>query len=239
MNWKEATATLAGVAFVMLLFVGAVLRDGVVAGVVYLLLFGLAFGALPIVIGIFGSATPNVVAKLQVILGAFAFGHHYLVQRENRWDWCPGGRDYVYVDGEKHPIEGGLENKSVLGWRPFGILRYKEDDTLIEARSDPHAEAKRDTSTDGGAVERADIQSVAPPAQISGEDGTWVVDLKRLYDRGVRKMADMEILERAEEVIERKQVEDGGLSGGNSVLELFGSLLLGIVTAYIYLALLA
>jgi hypothetical protein len=180
-----------------------------------------------------------VVAKLQVILGAFAYGHHYLVQRENRWSWCPGGRDYVYVDGEKHTIEGGLENKSVLGWRPFGILRFKTHDTLVEARADPYAETRRDAGTNGGAVVRADIESVAPPANIDGQGKTWVVDLKRLYDRGVRKMADMEILERAEEVIERKQVEEGGLSGGNSVIELFGSLLLGIVTAYIYLAVLA
>lgn len=237
---------LAGAAFAVLaaLYISYRLA-GPVATVLYVFLFLMAVSLAPLAINLVGNGMPfsTSLGRGHIILGAFAFGHHYLVQRDTRWEWCPGEPDRVYIDGEWHEIEGGLENKSVLGWRPFGILRYKDDETFEEVRVDTAAERStgrdrgRGTTADGGTVERGGFRQVAPPA-VTGIDGTWLVDLKRVFSRGVRKIGDIEIIETAEEIIERGQVQDSKLGLDNPTVTFFVSLTMGVLAgiAYVYLS---
>lgn len=213
---------------------------GIVATILYAFLFVMSAILFPMAIGLFGSAVPNFIGKLHLILGAVAFDHHYLVQRENHWDWCPGDRGRVWIDGEWHEIsEESQSNYSVLGWRPFGILRYKEDSTWTEYRADTKATKNRGTAeTDGGrsGVERGGIKEATPPA-VTGIDGTWVLDLKRVYSRGIKKIGDVELIETAEEVIERGEVGGGRLSGTSPLVENMAMLILGVLVGFGYVML--
>lgn len=210
---------------------------GPLATILYAFLFVMALTLMPLIINLMGNAMPGsaMLGRGHMILGAFAFDHLYLVDRGTQWELCPGEEDRVYIDDEWHNITGGLDKKSVLAWRPFGILRYKDDDTLTQVRVDEKALKTRGprASTDGGELERGNYQQ-APKDPVSGIDGTWLVDLKRVYSRGVRKIGDIEIIETAEEIIERGQVNDSRLGLDNPTVTFFGALVFGVVTGFAY-----
>lgn len=239
---KKLYAVVAVLSVAVGLFAWAVATRGVLNAIVYAILFVFAATVFPFGINLLGGATPNSIGKLHLLLGAIAFDHHYLVQRDNGWEWCPGDRGRVWIDEEWHELEGE-ENYSVLGWRPFGILRYKGQDTWSQQRADqaglsqrPSAARERDPSTDGGApvVERGGVREVERPA-ITGLDGTWLLDLKRVMTNGVRKIGDVELIETAEEIIERNQVDDSRMGNAGPLVESIAGIVLGIVAGYGYI----
>lgn len=213
----------------------SVLYNGVVATMVYSVVFVVTLTAIPTAIGVLGEAVPGngLLAKLQITLGALAYNHHYLVQREDCWEWQPGDDSHVYIDGELREIDGGFENKSVLGWRPFGILRYKEDDSLEQVRVDEQATILADGV---GTFERETYGNYETkhPGEIEA-DG-WLVDLKRVYTHGVRKIGDIELIETAEEIIERGQVDDSAITGWRPVIGSLVGLAMGAILAYVLTA---
>lgn len=241
----KAKGLYAGVAIIAVAigaFAFTVQSRGLLDAIIYSFLFVFSAALFPVMINLLGGSTPNSVGKLHLLLGAVAFDHHYLVQRAHGWEWCPGERGRVWIDDEWHELEGE-ENYSVLGWRPFGILRYKDEDTWTKQRADqaglskrPSATRERDPSADGGApvVERGGIREVERPV-ISGLDGTWLLDLKRIMTNGVRKIGDVELIETAEEIIERSQVDDGRMSNAGPVVETVGGILLGVLAGYGYI----
>lgn len=241
----KTVAAVLGIGAVALgLFAWGVATRGPLNTILYAFLFLFALAFFPTAIAILGHGVPNVVGQLHLILGAVAFDHHYLVQREHGWEWCPGERGRVWIDGEWHDV-GGHENYSVLCWRPFGVLRYKDDDTWARERVDqaaashrPDFETDPSTATDGGAeqLERGGIPEADRPA-ISGQEGTWLVDLKRVYTHGVKKIGDTDLIETAEEVIERGQVGDGRVSGLPGWAQTLIGLVLGLVAGFGYVLL--
>lgn len=212
-------------------FALSVIYNGVVATIVYSVLFVFTLTAIPTAIGVLGEAVPGngTLAKLQIVLGAMAYNHHYLVQREDKWEWAPGDEDHVYIDGVNHEIEGGFENKSVLGWRPFGILRYKEEGSLEQVRVDDQAEMVAD-GVGGFDRESYGNYQVKHPSEID-HDG-WLVDLKRVYSHGVRKVGDIDLIETAEEIIERGQVDDSAITGWRPVIGSLVGMAMGAILAY-------
>lgn len=210
---------------------------GPVNTIAYVILFLLTATLLPVCIGLFGNAVPGstAIGKLHIILGALAFDHHYLVERADRWEWCPGDRGTVYVDGEWYEIDGGLDNYSVLGWRPFGIIPFKDEDTWAEYRIDEKAKSIRSgTVADGGThdTERAGWTLREPPVR-AGID-TWVLDLKRIYSSGVRKIGDISLIETAEEVIERGQVQEERVGQLSPWIQTSIGIVMGVLAAALY-----
>lgn len=216
---------------------------GLIDTMVYVTVFLLAATAIPGAIMLFGDTVPGsqALAKMHVALGAFAFNHHYLVQTDDGWDWCPGDKDRVWIDGDWHDIEGGEEHRSVLGWRPFGILRYKESDTLQDIRADAKADVTSGRrSSDGGVVERGGYKRrKKPTVQQYGDNIDWLVNLERVYTRGVQKIGDIELIETAEEIIERGQVEDSFMDKNRPALTFLAALAMGVLTGIGYSYLLA
>lgn len=225
------------------LWYAAFLRDGVIAALLYAFLFIFFFGVIPSTIGVLGNVTPGnaSLAKLHIILGAIAFNHHYFVQRDEGWEWCPGSADEVYIDGEWREIKGGKENRSVFGWRPFGVLLDKQDVDLGEYRADTRANNERQkdlrrqdpTMQDGGTIERGGWEEVQN-INITGDDGWWLIDLKRVYSSGIKKIGDIELIETAEEIIERGQVDTSRLKGWRPIIGSLVGLFFGVITGYIF-----
>lgn len=217
---------------------------GPVNAIVYTVAFLFMLGLFPIIVALGGNHTPGnkLIAKLHRILGALAFGRTVLVDRGDRFEQWPATRTRVYIDGQWYPIEGGLSNWSMLGWRPFGITRFKDEETLVEVRADTVAERLRgDTefefpaAADGGTVERGGLRQVSPPG-ISGTDGRWLIDLKRLFTQGLQQMGAIDIVETVEEVAQREQAASGLVGQYSGPLTFLVSLVLGIIVGYAYLA---
>lgn len=203
--------------------------------VVYTVLFLGTLTFLPAFIGLFGGATPMTatLSKLHILFGQVALGTGYLVDMGDEYQWCTGTRERVYIDGEWHDIEGGHDNRSVLGWRPFAILRYKDEETLLDVRSDSVAEVGRTTS-DGGTVERAGFAELGQDA-ISGDGQRWELDLKRVFSRGIRKMGDIELIETAEEVAEREEAKKSRVSGYEPIIASAVGIVLGAGIGWVML----
>lgn len=232
----------------------AVLLNGAIVGVgylswtlagpfatfVYAFLFLFAMTFIPGLVFMFGNAMPGsaMLGTLNLILGAFAFGRHVLVQTEKGWRWCPAREEAIWLDGEWHDLEGGLEHWSVLGWRPFAVARFKTDETLEDVRVDTRAERQtgRDgTVADGGATERGGQTAAAPPIR-SGDGGSWVVDLTRLFTPGLKKIGDIELIETAEEIKMREESgEGGGLSWWQPLVHGTVGIALGCGVGYVVL----
>jgi len=221
--------------------------NGLFNTLLYVSLFLLTLTIFPIAITIAGAGLPaaGLVGKFHIVLGAFAFNHHYLVERDDRWEWCPGDEYRVWIDEEWHGIDGGFEYKSVLGWRPFGIVRYKGDYRAFrESRVDRKARKTRDnynaekdiTAADGGQTEAVEMGGymVKERPEISGADGTWLLDLRRVVGRGVRRIGDVEIIETAEMIIERGEVTTSRVEGFKPMITFIVSLILGVITAVAY-----
>jgi len=235
---------------------------GLISTIVYAFLFFFTLTFLAVMITVLGSATPGKrsLGKGHIILGAFAFGHHYLVQRDDRWEWCPGTEDQIWIDNKWHQIKGGLENKSVLGWRPFGITRYKEDDgAFLHERVDEEAERKRSPDksvtgprADGGAAKTEVVNNgedseyvenavemggyeIKEKPEVAGYNGRWQLDVRRIMTEGVKKIGDVELVERAEEIIERGQVDDSRIGNHKPMITFVASLIFGVLTGFIYI----
>lgn len=221
--------------------VGLVVWLGALTAILYVFLFVVAVTFLPFGINLAGAAIPGATSlgKGHFVLAAFAMDHHYLVDRGDRWEHCCGDENGVYIDGDYKEITDGLDNKSVLGWRPFGILRYKDEETLLQERVDGVAEQKRGcrASADGGVPDSEVVRGGFPTAEPmieSGLDGTWVVDLKRVFTRGLKKLGDIEIIETTEEIVERGQVDDSRIGNMSPALTFFISIALGVMTGFAY-----
>lgn len=214
--------------------------------------------------------TQKLFGKLHFLLGQVAYGVGFLVQRDAGWALCRGravepytitanGDEYtirykVRLDGEWWPV-AGAENMSVLGWRPFGILRDKTERTLQAVRVDDELRArKRDVLPsaaeiagmdaiksvgDGGEtvlkepVERGGTREVAlTTADVPDE--AWLVDLKQLYARGIERVGDIKLVEKAEEITMRNDTKGGAMANRPLVGSIVG-LILGIITGYVIL----
>ena len=225
-------ATLVGVGYLSWTMAGPL------ATFVYLFLFLLAMTMIPGIIYMFGAGIPGsgMLGTLNGILGAFAFGRHVLVQTDERYRWCPARKDAIYLDGEWVDIDDGLEHWSVLWWRPFAIARLKSDQTLVESRVDTRAErlTGRAGQTDGGTTERGGTETVAPAIE-SGDDGTWVLDLKRLFTPGLLKMGDIELIETTEEITMREESESQSQAWWQPMVYVVVGLLIGLPTGYVFI----
>lgn len=212
---------------------------GVLDTVIYVVLFGVGATFVPLTIMLGAPSFPRSFKKafgnLHFVLGQLAFDGSYLVQREDSWEMCPGREHAVFVDGEWHEIEGGRKHLSVLGWKPFGILRYKEAGTMRDVRVDPRNLAE--TRADGGSVsvERANYQEMLPDATISGSEGWWLVDLKRVFSRGIKKIGDISLIEKAEEVTMRKEAKSSRAGGWEPIIGSVVGLIIGVATGYVLL----
>lgn len=228
---------------------------GPISTIVYVMLFvfGASFLPTAVLLGApsFPRSLKSVFGKLHFTLGQMAFEVGYLVQREDRWEMCPGTRDEVFIDDRWHEIEGGKTNLSVLGWKPFGILRYKTEETLQEERVDLEQTPRQDMSIndiasadvsqivgDGGretpTIERAGIPEHPPKPSVVGE-GEWLIDLKRVFNRGLKKFGDISVIEKAEEVTMRKEAKSSSVSGMEAIIGSIVGLVLGLATGYVML----
>lgn len=226
---------------------------GILATIVYAFAFLIGLTAIPTTILLLGPSMPKflggILGKLHFILGQLAFGTGYLVQREDRWELCPGTTSSVYIDGEDHEIPDGTSNLNVLGWQPFGILRFKDDDSLQRLRV-----GRGGVSADGGRATRAGFDEASPfdsrehlerteqelrrlgvDIDLDDGGGGWWIDLKRVYARGVRHIGDIDIIEAAEQIMMRKTAKAGRVSGYETYIATFVGIVLGVLTAYVLL----
>lgn len=228
-----------GLATLALLWVMWTRWYGPLSTVVYAFVFVFGLALLPVTILLLGNALPGsgLLGKLHIIFAHIALRYPYLLDRGDRYEYAPGTKNAVWIDsagenGEYREITSGHSNRTVLGWRPFGIVFDKTSVDLENLRADTVAERSR--STDGGTVERGGYQERAPPG-VSGRDGKWLIDLKRVFSRGVKKLGDIDVLETTEEVTQRKQSQNGRLSGYRSIIGTVVGLLLGVSMAWFML----
>lgn len=238
---------------------------GFVGGVVYGTAFVVGATLLPGIVMFVQSGTPLTIGKLEFAFGQMAFGRGWLVQRNDGWDMHPGevidGVDHVWIDGQWRPVPD-TANQTILGYQPFGVLFYKDDDTLEEVRVDdelrssldhgdtPSAgeiarmrasdvlstEPERASVTDGSGtkLERSGVRQKQPTVEDLPESG-WLVDLARYWTPGLEKMADIDILEKVEEVTMRSEA----LGETDSKRMMYGTvvgLVLGAATGYVVMA---
>jgi len=243
MAFQYVLGSIIAVVVIAGLFYATLLYVGVISAVVYWVMFLVGIAILPFLIALGGSEIPfsTAIARVHIMLGAIAFNHHYLVDMGDRWEWYPGEEERVYIEGQWYDIDGGFENRSVLGWRPFGILRFKDEDTFKDIRADTKAErgrrmggSRHNVTADGGEIEieRGGYAEVEKPLR-SGIDGMWLVDLKRLFSRGVRKFGDVELIETTEEVIERGEVTESKIEGWKPIIGALLGLVVGLPVFYL------
>jgi hypothetical protein len=240
---KSWTVRITGIVLVVGFVVGGLYLSlkafGVVATILYAFLFLFGMAGIPTIVGLFAPSFPNSLrkafGKLHWVLGALAYGTTYLVQRKTEWELRPGTRNRVHVDGGWHRIEGGQENLSVLGWQPFGVLRYKTDQTMLDKRVDQKSKKQRPTASDGGqaTVKRGGFEQITEPLKTGIDE--WVVDLKRVHAEGLGRTGDTDIIETAEEVAQRKENESGRVNGYEPIIGAVVGIVLGVATAYVML----
>jgi hypothetical protein len=225
---------------------------GPVATVVYTLLFVLGLALIPSTVAVFGSMMPNLVGDIEFALGQLGFGRGWLVQHDRKWQMHPGrerdGREEVYIDGEWREVDVS-GNQTILGWQPFGMLRYKDDDSLLEVRADDYAQSKQSqlsssaVTTDGGEVVRGGYEQVPArehkdiDAENAGEPpDSWLLDLKRIWSPGLERMGDVDVIEDVEKVKMRAEaIADQGEAKRMIIGSLVG-LILGAATGYVSMA---
>jgi hypothetical protein len=204
---------------------------GIISTIVYVMAFLAGATAIPLLILLGAPSFPgflrSIMGKLHWVLGQVAFGVGYLVQRGNRWEMWPGNRDRVWIDGEWRDIDGGQENLHILGWKPFGIIFDKEADDMDEQRVDIDG-----TATDGGQLTREGHRQAAPDTKAIESSNTWVVDLKHLFESGLRDIGSVRMIEKAEEVIKREETAEGSLGGWETIVATAIGVILGIICGY-------
>lgn len=231
---------------------------------IYNILFAAGAGGVPALIYMAAPSFPgflrSAMGRGMMILGAASWGDWWLVQRDEGWEVCPGDGDAVYVDGQWHGVDG-VENRSVLGWSTFGIVRYKDDRTFqqyarkrrkIRSWVDGDVEdpilnppeevgVKSISLPDGGesaeaeGVTRADgTVSVDFNHGLSGRDGP-TIDLMQYWSDGLSQAADLSLIAKAEEIAKR-EAADGPVGSGyeTAVVSIVG-LILGAGTAMVML----
>lgn len=220
--------------FVLLVGAGLLVRAmlgwfGPVDTVIYVLAFGIAATAVPLLVLFFGSIMPlsTGLGKLHLILAHVAYRYPYLLDVGDRWEYAPGKEDQVWIDGRYYDIVSGQENRSVLGWRPFGIVLDKTRVKLKEARRDIEALQM----TDGGSVERAGYEERVPPkSRLNRTD--WLLDLKRVFSRGVKRFADIDIIETTEEVTQREESQTGSFTMFRGIIGVLLGFAVGATATY-------
>lgn len=202
---------------------------GAIDAMIYWGLFIAAASSIPFLILLFGGNFPGAatLGKFHIVLTQAAFGRGVLVQHQDRWEWCPATEDHVWIDEHWHEIESGQTNWSVLGWFPFAVARYKNEETLRESRVDP----ANMTATDGGVMHRFAYPEIAPSESDVPDDG-YLVDLSRVFSRGLQEIGDTKIIEEAEEVTERNEHKSSLTSGWEPIVATAIGLALGIGTTY-------
>jgi hypothetical protein len=207
---------------------------GLIETIIYAFVFGFTATVVPISIMLMRAGTPfNAgIGRFHVVLGAFAFGHHYLVQLDDRWKWCPGDGARYWLDGEYHDIDAGFDNRSVLGWRPFGILRHKDYDTLADKRVDDGG-AGDVSIADGGAVNRGGYDMLEEPPETGRRE--WLLDLRRVLTRGIKQIGDIDLIETAEEIIERGQVDESKMGSYRPLVAFVVMSIIGLIAGYVFL----
>jgi hypothetical protein len=218
---------------------GSYLLAGLLATIVYAVLFLVGVLGVPTFILFKGTdfVGGTTLGKLHFLLGQFAFGSGVLLQRGDTHEMVPGrkttdGYD-AYVDGQWQAVTD-THNVSILGLRPFLYVTAKDTRGFEQLRVDPAAEAA--TQTDGGeTVTRAGVSEVPPPAEVSGLDGTMIVDLKRLFESGLRKMGNISLIEKAEEIEQRNQSQESMSDKYSTVIGSIVGLIIGVISGYLML----
>lgn len=212
---------------------------GIIATIVYAVLF--LFGAFGVPVFMLFKGTDmiagSMLGKLHFLLGQFAFGTGVLLQRGDTHEMVPGrktsdGYD-AWVDGEWREV-ADTHNVSILGLRPFLYATAKDTRGFEKLRVDPAALTSK--QTDGGStVTRANVSEVPPPSDVSGLDGTMIVDLKRLFESGLRKMGNISLIEKAEEIEQRKQTQKSLSDKYSTVIGSIVGLIIGVISGYLML----
>lgn len=226
--------------------------SGLVDTIVYAFLFLVGVSFIPTTILFLGPSFPRsfkaIFGKLHFMLGQIAFGTGYLVQRTDKWEMCPGSKDRVFIDDEWHEIDGGQTNFSVLGWKRFGVLRYKTEETLKEERVDNTRQREwsleeiTNASTtelvgDGGnthQITRGGYTELMPD-MASLRSNEWLIDLKKVYSKGLKKIGDIDLIEKAEEIQMRKEAKSSRAGGWEPVIGSIVGLIIGVATGYVLL----
>lgn len=234
-RYAQTALAAAGVGLVLALVVVLI---GVVDTILYSLVFVLGVAAVPGLMFVFRGNLPtgigSMVAGIEVLLGQAALGHGYLVQTDDGWQICTGDRQGYYLDGTYHEISGD-QNRSRLAKRPFAVVRHKDDDTWTDLRADASAAAQDVLPDSDGTHDRGGFDGASPPTD-SGLDGRWVVDLTRVFTRGVRKIGNIEPIETAEEIAMRDEASDSRVEGWEPVIASVLGLIIGIATGWLLTA---
>lgn len=238
------------------------LTDSAVDTTAYTILFGLAFCLIPLLINMLGASTPGGagLGKFHFILGSFVADRPYLVQIGDRYELCAGDEEGYWLDGEWHDLDGGFTNRTILGWRPFGFHWQKRDADVEEWRADRALSDGGQDVQRGGVtaappgVEQLDGkiecdgcgELVAAESNLCGYCGDpipleaaspdpdgWVLDLHRLYGRGLEQIGNTDLLETAEEQAKRDEVATGRVSEWSRVIAGLGGPIIGFAMGYL------
>lgn len=256
-NWPVILGVLLALAISAGAVGGVWYLAGALDAVIYALLFIGGAALVPVGILMFAPSLPRAIAaplgRGMWILQQVVYGTGYLVEFDSEYRACPGDDGEVYIDGEWHNVDG-MEDMTVLGWKPFGTLRYKDDDTLSRERVDNEI---NEPATDGGSSPgAADIATMnlddVMATTVRGKDQTrtrggytdfglperadnWVLDLKTVYNSGLKKIGDIANIEQSEEVAMREDAKEGVTSGNEVLIGSVVGLLLGIASGYVTL----
>lgn len=232
--------------------------------ILYATVFVLAFGLLPGYVALLGKAAPmNVgIGKFNQILGNFAAGHPWLVQVGGTYELCIGEEDRYWLDGEWYEVEEGLQNRTHLGWRPLGVTWHKSPESLAEYRVDVSAVSDGGThdveragidevpppSSSGGAVRCPTCEVTYHDASLvhcpecnnvvidaDVEPDSWLIDLKRLYQTGLQRLGNMDLIETSEEQTMRDEMGESFTSEWSAVIGGVAGLLIGATFGYLFL----
>lgn len=186
---------------------------------------------------IVGDMMRNAYGKLHFIMGQLVFQHGWLVQiGRDTLELVPGREDAFWYDGNWYTnVDDAVRNQTVMGWMPFTMAYFKDEESLSEYRVDPRAIANGGTAIgDGGSVsERGGFEEAPPPTGVSGMDGTWLADAKALFGRGLEKIGDMSIIQRTEQVEMQKQAKQSRVGGWEPIIGVIAGLLIGILVGYV------
>lgn len=213
---------------------------GPVDTVLYFFLFGFGAVLIPATVGLgspsFTRGMRSIFGKLHFIQGQIAFNGGFLLELDNKWVMCPtrdtpDGVEFHH-DGEWHGPVSGMENMSMLGWQRFGVLRFKDEETFRSVRENPNSLQL----ADGGEskIVRGGVPEALPQDADVGRD-EWLFDIKKVWSKGLQKMGDIDLIEKAEEVAMRNQAKEGRMSGWETTISVVIGLVLGSGTAYMLL----
>lgn len=223
---------------------------GILDTVIYLMLFASGVSLIPILVYMYLPRSITTfqgpIGMLSFSLGMVAFGEGYLVETNHGYRMCPGTTEKYYFDGEWYDIAGGEGNRSILGFRPFGMLRHKDGgafESVQISEAEDATPSVEEIATDGldialsdggeqsTGIVRGDVAEVRP-RRVDG----WLIDLKHYYSRGIQKMGDISVIEDAEAIAERGEAEESRMDNLGVISGVLGGLLLGVGGGIAYIA---